>query len=794
VTIASKLIGFDARWRDKVWVGYAMAVVATTLAAWLRWGIDEIVGSAIPPYMLFYPGIIFSALLGGGGAGAVATILSAGVVDFFFLQPTGSLAVRRPVDLYALILFVVVGLMISWVGGAFRAGRRRSEEQAREMSDHLRRLTEASELKRLSEERYRKLFENMVRGFAHCQMLFDNQRRPVDFIYLDVNSSYHTLTGLQETEGKRASELDPQFRELYPELFEIYGQVALTGQPARTEIEFKPLGKWFSIFVYSPEPEHFTAMFEDITERRHTEQQLRLQSAAMESAADAIIITDREGTIQWVNQAFTHLTGYSASEALGKTPRILKSGGMPSEFYAKLWETIVAGQVWHGQLINKRKDGQLYAEEMTIAPVRDGGGQIVNFVAVKNDISARQRAEEEAREAREALARVNAQLERRVAERTVALRKNIDDLEHFSHALVHDMRAPLRAMRSFSGLLLKQSKGRLEESDRSTLQLIVTAAQRMDQLIVDALDYSKAMRETLPLSTVDADALLRGMLESYPNFHPSLANIQIEGRLGLVRANQAGLTQCFSNLLSNAVKFVPPGCMPQVRVYSQARGQLVRLWFEDNGIGILPELHDRIFEIFQRVSADYEGNGIGLALVRKVVERMGGSVGVESEAGKGSRFWLDLPPAGAEEEAGCVITKPILYVEDDPHDVLFVRLGMAEAGLSVPLQVVVNGQEAVDYLAGNPPFTDRDSFPLPSLVLLDLNLPLVSGLEVLQWIREQPQFESLPVVIFSASALESDQQKARQLGANDYILKPSDMLDLAGFLRGVIHPLVKNPA
>jgi CheY-like chemotaxis protein len=110
------------------------------------------------------------------------------------------------------------------------------------------------------------------------------------------------------------------------------------------------------------------------------------------------------------------------------------------------------------------------------------------------------------------------------------------------------------------------------------------------------------------------------------------------------------------------------------------------------------------------------------------------------------------------------------------------------------LQVVVNGQEAVDYLAGNPPFTDRDSFPLPSLVLLDLNLPLVSGLEVLQWIREQPQFESLPVVIFSASALESDQQKARQLGANDYILKPSDMLDLAGFLRGVIHPLVKNPA
>lgn len=251
-----------------------------------------------------------------------------------------------------------------------------------------------------------------------------------------------------------------------------------------------------------------------------------------------------------------------------------------------------------------------------------------------------------------ALRQINERLEATVKQRTAELRKTIGELEHFSYSLTHDMRAPLRAMRSFASLMLADCKGDCSRDGKDYLRNISMSADRMDQLIVDALDYSKAIREKMPLTTVDADVLLRGMLQSYPAFQSSLATIQIEGSIPPVVGNRAGLTQCFSNLLNNAVKFVPPGRMPQVRIWAEQDSGCVRVWFEDNGIGIHKDDHERIFEMFQRLNMDYPGTGIGLALVRKVIERMNGRVGVESEPGRGSRFWLDLEAASvARQEA-----------------------------------------------------------------------------------------------------------------------------------------------
>jgi signal transduction histidine kinase len=203
----------------------------------------------------------------------------------------------------------------------------------------------------------------------------------------------------------------------------------------------------------------------------------------------------------------------------------------------------------------------------------------------------------------------------------------------------------------------------------------------MDKLITDALQYSGVVRQHFEPEPVDADALLRGILESYPEFQPPHANIHIDTRLPVVLGNQAGLTQCFSNLLANAVKFVHPGQTPEVRVWaesvrspnSKAQGQqaeesavrrarrntehdpapstlnpLVRIWFEDKGIGIEEQYHDKIWQMFQQLDKSYEGTGIGLALVRKVVDRLGGKVGVESEPGHGSRFWIELKPANGQ--------------------------------------------------------------------------------------------------------------------------------------------------
>lgn len=253
----------------------------------------------------------------------------------------------------------------------------------------------------------------------------------------------------------------------------------------------------------------------------------------------------------------------------------------------------------------------------------------------------------EARRLRDALQKSNTELEVEVQDRTKELQELVNELEHFSYTITHDLRAPLRAMQGYAGILEEEHGAALDATARGYLRRIAVSATRMDQLITDALSYSRAVRQEFTLVPVDANALIQGMLESYPNFQPPKVRIEIEKPLPPVLANEAGLAQCMSNLLGNAVKFVPPGVQPHVRISSEQVDGMVRLWIEDNGIGIAPEMQPRLFSMFQRLSKDYEGTGIGLALVRKVAERMGGKVGVESQLGRGSRFWLMLKPVPA---------------------------------------------------------------------------------------------------------------------------------------------------
>lgn len=241
------------------------------------------------------------------------------------------------------------------------------------------------------------------------------------------------------------------------------------------------------------------------------------------------------------------------------------------------------------------------------------------------------------------------QLEQEVAERTTELRETIVELEAFSYTLVHDMRAPLRAMRNFATLLISDTNGKLTPTEAGHLQRIERAAHRMDRLIQDVLTYSQLGRKKPAPEAVDLHALVQELLESYPNFHPGKAEIEIEGQLPIVLGNYALLTQCFSNLLHNATKFVAPGTRPHVRVYAEEHGSHVRVFVQDNGIGISPAARSRIFEPFHREDPRYEGTGIGLAIVRKVIGRLDGQIGLESEIGRGSRFWVELKlaPAGA---------------------------------------------------------------------------------------------------------------------------------------------------
>ena len=243
------------------------------------------------------------------------------------------------------------------------------------------------------------------------------------------------------------------------------------------------------------------------------------------------------------------------------------------------------------------------------------------------------------------LRRANVDLDRMVRERTAELQEMVNELEHFSYTITHDLRAPLRAMHGFSEMLAEEFEPVLDGQGRLYLERIATAANRMDRLITDALSFSRVMRQEMSMTPQDPAALIAGMIESYPIFQAPNARIEIVDTIPPVLANEAGLTQCFSNLLGNAVKFVPKGRVPEVRIRAETRGACVRLWFEDNGIGIPADMRTRVFGMFQRLSKDYEGTGIGLALVKKVAERMGGAVGVESEPGAGSRFWIEFQAA-----------------------------------------------------------------------------------------------------------------------------------------------------
>lgn len=237
------------------------------------------------------------------------------------------------------------------------------------------------------------------------------------------------------------------------------------------------------------------------------------------------------------------------------------------------------------------------------------------------------------------------ELERLVAERTAKLQELVGELEHFSYTITHDMRAPLRAMRGFAEMISQYLTDCPNPQVNDFLRRISVAADRMDNLITDALNYNRAVRQELPLEPVNVGELLRGMLDTYPELQPSKARVRLEGEMPSVMGNQAALTQCFSNLLDNATKFVAPGQKPDIRVWSEPRGGWLRIWVEDKGLGIPETMLPRIFDMFSRGHTNFEGTGIGLALVRKVVDRMGGKVGVQSEEGKGSRFWLELKGA-----------------------------------------------------------------------------------------------------------------------------------------------------
>jgi signal transduction histidine kinase len=263
------------------------------------------------------------------------------------------------------------------------------------------------------------------------------------------------------------------------------------------------------------------------------------------------------------------------------------------------------------------------------------------FYMRSRETSLRQKAE---RAEMEAL-RAKEDLERLVAERTAQLDQTVKDLHAFAYSIAHDLRAPLRHIHGYSEFLIKGAGAESQPYARR----IMAASLRMDHLIEDLLLYSRLTLDRIKAEPLEPSAVLaRVILGMDARIRDKQARLDVESPLPRVMGSSLPLGQVFENLLSNALKFTERGVFPTIRVRSERRGDRVRLVVEDNGIGIAPAHQSRIFEVFQRLhkSADYPGTGIGLAIARRAAERMGGSVGVESAAGHGSRFWVELAKAG----------------------------------------------------------------------------------------------------------------------------------------------------
>jgi signal transduction histidine kinase/CHASE3 domain sensor protein len=293
-------------------------------------------------------------------------------------------------------------------------------------------------------------------------------------------------------------------------------------------------------------------------------------------------------------------------------------------------------------LVEEKLIGELNLTSSQIAVFDTQAQDIASEVAAQLAIAIQQSL------LREQLESYALELEQRVAKRTVQLQETNQELEAFTYTISHDLRAPLRTMQGFAQALQEDYTDKLDSVGKEYIQYITEGAIQMDTLIADLLAYSRLSRTQIQMQKVDLTNVVEEALKQLSTqIQEQQAQITVAKPLPPVMAHRSTLIQVVSNLLSNAMKFVQPGTQPKVQVYTQEQQGWIKLWIVDNGIGIAPEHQERIFRVFERLHGVeiYPGTGIGLAIVRKGLERMSGRAGVESQLGSGSRFWIALPKA-----------------------------------------------------------------------------------------------------------------------------------------------------
>lgn len=496
--------------------------------------------------------------------------------------------------------------------------------------------------------------------------------------------------------------------------------------------------------------------------RKLNEAELRLLTKAIEESPVCTMITDSQGTISYVNSSFEKTTGYKTHELLGKNPSILNSGKQPKSFYAELWDTILAGNIWQGELRNKSKNGKIFWTRELISPIKQNN-KITHFVSVAQDITENKKF-------------LNELLESKLkAEESDRLKSA------FLATMNHELRTPLNHVLGFSDMIpdmtdddsIKEFAGLIHESGSNLLNIIedifdLAMVEQSDiKIREDAvfirdiyIELKKQLQEVLSESNKDDSIRLKFKIDS------SIATRQII-------TDKPKVIQVISNVIKNAVKYTHNGEISLSLMLAEDNYLSIKV--KDTGIGIPKDKQEIIFEFFRQVddshTRKHDGVGIGLAISQRIANTMGGTIKIESELDIGSEFTFSFPITFIDENkinpekentsftVPDLSEKSILIVEDDT-----IEMGMILSLLKpskCKIINAVNGKEAVEVIKVN-----RDI----DIILMDLKMPVMDGFEATKAIRKE--FSDLPIIALTAYSLQKDKKKALNAGCTDIITKP----------------------